>query len=268
MSNSPYKIAATLALACVFFVSLCRIVPAAEQGGIPILLYHRFGPSVSDSMTVMTSTFEQQLAWLRLHGYRVVPLRALVDSLRGLAPPVEPPAVIITADDGHKSVYTDMFPIIKRENLPVTLFIYPSAISNASYALTWDELVEMKQTGLVDIQSHTWWHPNFHHERSRLTPEQYREFVEMQLVHSKELISRRLGGSVDMLAWPFGEYDDELEHMAARAGYVAAFTLERRHVRTGADLLALPRYLITDFDKGPRFARMIEPAAAARIPSP
>lgn len=54
-----------------------------------------------------------------------------------------------------------MFPLLKKYQIPATLFIYPSAISNASYALTWDQLKEMKETGLIDVQSHTFWHPNF-----------------------------------------------------------------------------------------------------------
>jgi hypothetical protein len=70
--------------------------------------------------------------------------------------------VAITVDDGHRSVYTDLYPRIVRLRQPVTLFIYPSAISNAPYALTWAKLSEMARSGLVDEQSHTYWHPNFH----------------------------------------------------------------------------------------------------------
>jgi peptidoglycan/xylan/chitin deacetylase (PgdA/CDA1 family) len=44
--------------------------------------------------------------------------------------------VAITVDDGHLSVYTELYPLILKHRPPVTLFIYPSAISNASYALT------------------------------------------------------------------------------------------------------------------------------------
>jgi Polysaccharide deacetylase len=50
----------------------------------------------------------------------------------------------------------------------VTLFVYPSAVSNAAYALTWEQLRELQATGLVDIQSHTYWHPNFREEKRRL----------------------------------------------------------------------------------------------------
>lgn len=238
-----------------------RAAPAQQgQPGVPILLYHRFGPVVADSMTVTTDVFEQQLAWLRDHDYRIIPLRALVDSLENQAAELPPHAVVICADDGHKSDYTDMFPLVQRYRFPVTLFIYPSAISNADYALTWDEIDEMRRTGLVDIQSHTYWHPNFNRERARLSPTDYRAFVMTQLVRSKEVLARHTGAAVDMLAWPFGIHDAELEQWASLAGYRAAFTIERRAVGRETDMLALPRYLMTDLDRGSRFAAIVEGA--------
>jgi peptidoglycan/xylan/chitin deacetylase (PgdA/CDA1 family) len=237
--------------------------PASAQGpapGVPILVYHRFGPTVVDGMTVTTPVLEEQLAWLRDHDYRIVPLRSLVDALEDAASPLPAHAVAITTDDGHRSVHSEMLPLIRRYRFPVTLFIYPSAISNADYALTWEQLREIAATGLVEVQSHTYWHPNFDRERAKLTPDAYRAFVRMQFGRSQEVIARHIGSAVDMLAWPFGIHDEELEAMAARAGYRAAFTLERRHASRASNLLALPRYLITDRDRGARFAAIIESA--------
>ncbi len=111
--------------------------PASAQGpapGVPILVYHRFGPTVVDGMTVTTPVLEEQLAWLRDHDYRIVPLRSLVDALEDAASPLPAHAVAITTDDGHRSVHSEMLPLIRRYRFPVTLFIYPSAISNASWA--------------------------------------------------------------------------------------------------------------------------------------
>lgn len=245
-------------------LALLAAGPAASQGaeardgGIPILLYHRFGPTVPDAMTVRTSVFEEQMAWLGDHGYRVLPLRAIVDDLTRSGTPTPRHAVAIVIDDGHRSVYEVLWPIIRRDRIPVTLFLYPSAISNAAYALTWEQVAEMEESGLVDIQSHTFWHPNFNHERERLTPGAYHAFVMAQLAKSREILHRRTGSDIDMLAWPFGIHDPTLEEMAREAGYRAAFTLDRRPVGREPDLMALPRYLMTDADRGPRFEAIIE----------
>lgn len=251
----------TWAITAVLFAA--AIVPAAAssaftRGAAPILVYHRFGPVATDPMTVTTPVFEEQLAWLRTHHYRIMALHDLVESLREPAKPLPSRAVSITVDDGHESAYHEMLPLIRRYRFPVTLFIYPSAISNAGYALTWDQLAEMKRTGLVDVESHTWWHPNFNHERANLSPDAYQAFAATQFVHSRELIQRRLGGAVDLLAWPYGIHDPQLQRWASQAGYIAAFTLVRRPAGRGDALLALPRYLVTDRDRGARFAAIIE----------
>ena len=129
---------------------------------------------------------------LRQEGYTFLPLSRAVAGLRG-QPPLPDKAVAITVDDGHRSVYTELLPILRREHLPVALFIYPSAISNASYAMTWEQLAELQATGLVEIHSHTYWHPNFHTEKKRLAPEAYAAFVEeLGSIHEGEVSEEEL----------------------------------------------------------------------------
>lgn len=239
---------------------LCA-VPANVAGtntkGIPVLAYHRFDPSHAGLTTVRTSVFKAQLDWLESHHDRVVTLRSVVDALRGVGPAVKTPAVVITVDDGNRSVYTEMFPIIQKYRVPVTLFIHPSAISNASYALTWEQLREMQASGLVDVQSHTYWHPNFHQEKAHRTPTDYRHFVDFQLAHSKKTLESKLGGKVDLLAWPYGIFDPQLEEAAARAGYVAAFAYAGGAAHPGVNLFAIPRIPVSDWDNGARFAALL-----------
>lgn len=115
----------------------------------------------------------------------------------------------------------------------------------------------MVQSGFVEVQSHTYWHPNFRTEAAQLDRDAYKKFVTFQLTRSKDSIVAHLAAPVDMLAWPFGIHDPDLEQEAQRAGYIAGFTLERRHIRDGDDLLALPRYLVTDLDRGPRFGSIL-----------
>jgi peptidoglycan/xylan/chitin deacetylase (PgdA/CDA1 family) len=248
----------------IFF--FCITASADDQISVPVLNYHRFGPAVADSMTVTTSVFEAQLKWLKDNGYQVIPLRTLVDYLRGQGPPPPAKAVVITADDGHKSVYTEMLPIVRRHQIPVSLFIYPSAISNASYALTWEQLKELQHTGLFDVQSHTLWSPNFKKDKKQLSPEAYQKFVTEQLRKSKAILEKKLGGTVDLLAWPFGIYDDYLEKEAAKAGYVVAFSIDRRHASKSERIMSQPRYLMVNRDGTKGFAAIITGRAAAKRP--
>lgn len=254
-----------LIFSMIFF--LCFPAPIAlaeDQAGVPILNYHRFGPRVTDSMTLTTPVFEAQLKWLKDNGYTVIPLKTLVNYLRNQGPPPPPKSVVITADDGHKSVYTEMLPIVCLYQIPVTLFIYPSAISNASYALTWDQLKALQQTGLFDIQSHTLWSPNFKKDRKRLSVDAYQTFVQEQLEKSKAILEKKLGGNVDLLAWPFGIYDGDLEKAAEKAGYVAAFSIDRRHADVSEKIMSQPRYLMANGDGTKGFAAIITGRSATK----
>ena len=231
---------------------------------VPILAYHRFGPVVADSMTVRTTTFETHLRVLREQGYTIIPLQQWVDYLAGTGQQPSPKSVVITVDDGHASVDEYMRPLVERYRIPVTLFIYPSAISNASYALTWDQLSKLEHTGLFNIQSHTYWHPNFKQEKRRMKDEAYTKFVDLQLKRSKQVLEQKTGHQVDLLAWPFGIVDSELMQHAAAAGYTAAFTLDARASSKKDNLLTLPRFLMVDTYDERGFARLLSNATKTR----
>jgi len=153
--------------------------------------YHRFGPRAADAMTVRTATFRAQLDFLGEHGHHVVRLSAAVDFLAGRGPAPPAGAVVITVDDGHRSVFDEMLPIVRDRAVPVTLFVYPSAISNATYAMTWTELASLRETGLFDIESHTYWHPNFKLEKRRLDTAAYHRYEIVR--RSLEEARRRTG---------------------------------------------------------------------------
>lgn len=254
-------------LAWCALATLCLIAEAPGATGdqfAPILVYHRFGPTATDSMTVRTAAFVTQLEFLKQNDFTVVPLRQLVERMNGGNERLPHKAVVITVDDAHRSVYTEMLPLVLRYRIPVTLFIYPSAISNADYALTWQQLEALRQSGLFDLQSHTYWHPNFKREKRRLSSAAYRGFVRLQLAKPRQVLAQRLNADADLLAWPFGIYDDELIAAAGAAGYVAGFTLDRRHPSAADRPLALPRYLITDAVGMREFQRLLGASAGQR----
>lgn len=244
---------------------LCILLPAPLLAGeinVPILLYHRFGPTVADSMTITTPVLIEHLDYLKKNGYTVIPLRRLINYLNKTdVKPLPKKPVVIVADDAHQSVYTVLYPLAKKYEIPVTLFTYPSAISNADYAMTWDELREVERSGLFDIQSHTFWHPNFKQEKKRLSRTEYDKFVDIQLTKAKKRLEKEIGKSVDTLAWPFGIYDEDLIRRANAAGYTALLTIEARPVKNGERLAALPRFLLSDKDRGSRFIKIIEKAS-------
>ena len=242
--------------------------PSEAVVRVPILVYHRFGPEVADSMTVRTRTVEAQLDLLARSGHTVIPLQWLVDYLQGRRPSLPAGAVVITVDDGHASVFTELAPLVQRRHIPVTLFIYPSAISNASYAMTWPQLQTLQATGLFDVQSHTYWHPNFARERRQRTADDYRDFVQHQLRLSRTVLEKRMGHPITQLAWPFGLYDEVTIEEAEAAGYTAALTLRAQPASQHDKLLELPRFLMVEPPNASWFQRIIDTASPKPISAP
>ncbi|MES2218280.1 MAG: polysaccharide deacetylase family protein [Pseudomonadota bacterium] len=232
-------------------------VLADNPRGVPILVYHNFNPTVPGSMSITPERFASQLKWLKDNGYTVIPLKDLVSSLEGKNVSLPPKSVVITADDGWESVYVYMAPLVRQYHIPVTLFIYPETISHGAHAMTWDQLAELQKTGLFDIQGHTYWHPNFKQEKRHLSATAYQKLVHVQLYNSKDILEKKLGTPITLLAWPFGIYDNYLEQEAAKAGYVMAFSIDGRPTKGAEKAMSQPRYMIVEGQSMKTFAAIV-----------
>ncbi len=236
-------------------LALLLAAPASAQP-VSILTYHRFDPRVANAATVVeTPVFVAQMEWLRSHDITVVRLSAIVDAL-GASRKLPEKSVAITADDGWRSVFTEMFPVIRRLGYPITLFINPPAIGQGGAYLTWAQIAEMRASGLVDFQAHSQSHPNFNDDRARRTPADYAAFVDRELGGSRILLQDHTG-PVQFLAWPYGIHDATLEAAAARDGFTAAFALGSRPVLANSPIFAIPRYQVYNTDNPARFAAIV-----------
>src|SRR5258707_1322168 len=133
-------------LAAAFGFSECASAGKrmAQNAIAPILLYHRFDPHLAATpWTMVTGAFQEQLNWLGENDYRIVTLRSAVHRRLAKSPMSGSREIAVSIDDGDATVYTEMFPIIKTHRIPVTLFVFPYAISRSADAVTWDQLKEM-----------------------------------------------------------------------------------------------------------------------------
>lgn len=229
---------------------------AATSRHIPILTYHNFNPTVPGIMSITPEKFEHQMKWLKANGYTFIPLNDLVAYLKGEKIVLPKKSVVITADDGWESVYHYMYPIAKKYQIPVTLFIYPSVISRHIHVLTWNQLKELQNTGLFDIECHTYWHPNFNEEKKNQSTAAYERLVHVQLYRSREILENKLGKKITLLAWPYGVYDNYLRQEAAKAGYTMAFSIDDRRTSLSENIMSEPRYMVAAKNDMKQFAKM------------
>ncbi len=61
----------------------------AAELQIPILTYHNFEPVKSGIVTINTAKFEEQLKYIKDHGYTVIPLKDAVAYLQGKKKPCQ-----------------------------------------------------------------------------------------------------------------------------------------------------------------------------------
>jgi peptidoglycan/xylan/chitin deacetylase (PgdA/CDA1 family) len=243
------------------------VTPAAGAGSVPILCYHRVADAPALDTVVTTGNFEQQMTWLRDNGYSVIPLAQLVEALEKHTP-LPAKAVVLTFDDGFRTDYDNVFPVLKRFGYPATLFIYTIWVGAASGADTWDGLRQMLASGLIDVQSHTVTHANLSQVSNRAGGG---ERLARELTLSKSTLESKLGQPVTILAYPYGACDQTVEAAVKAAGYHCALTVNGDCAGPGDDLLRLGRRMVFHKDTLQTFAALrvgLERLAATDLQPP
>lgn len=221
-----------------------RIETDDGRPGATVLCYHIVESPQDPRMEISRETFIQQMRYLAMTGYHVIPLRQAYEYAIGKRDSLPKNSVVVTIDDGWRSTYTEVFPEMQRRHFPFTVFVYPRIIGKTSYALTWKQIKEMSDAG-VDIESHTYSHPFLTRRRNAsLDDQRYAAWLQHELAESKRTLERETGREVSFLAYPYGDYDHHLVPRVASAGYDAALTCDFGRVKRNSDPLRMKRVVI------------------------
>jgi peptidoglycan/xylan/chitin deacetylase (PgdA/CDA1 family) len=227
--------------------------PAVDQNAqVVIFGYHRFVNVVKRPDTEITpALFEQQMEELKKKGIAVIPMQDFLAWRRG-EKAIPPKSAIITFDDGWKSQYEVAWPILKKYNYPVTLFIYTEGIRPGHFSggesMSWEMLAEMRDAG-ADIQGHTATHSDLRRPydkvaKKKLSPEEYEQWLNNEIAGSKQMIEQKLGVKVNCFAVPYGFHNDHIRDVVMKAGYEALFTVYGQPITVHTPLNSVGRYLM------------------------
>ena len=192
---------------------------------IPILTYHRFAQDCPSPLCMPAAAFRAQMRYLKDNRYHVLTadeLFAFVQHRR----PLPPRSVLITIDDGYRSVYEIAYPILRELDFSAVLFIYTELIDVSPIALSWNQLAEMRRNGFA-VGSHTIRHSDLTLPREGESGAEFAARVDNELVGSKQVLDRRLGQDTWLLAYPYGNYDPKVVASSQRAGYKLAMSVKR-----------------------------------------
>jgi peptidoglycan/xylan/chitin deacetylase (PgdA/CDA1 family) len=208
--------------------------------GVTVLIYHRFGEDKYPSTNVSVERFREQMAYLKDNDFQVIPLSTLVDALKKN---VKMPdrAVVITIDDGYRSVYDQAWPVLQEFGYPFTVFLYVKATENKHWNyLSWDQAREMKAAG-VDFQNHGYAHHRLVDRPAEMNDEEYLSWIRADLAVSTRIMSEELKERPEFYAVPYGEYNQAVIDTTRSFGYEAIFMQDPGSVSQDTDIFSIPR---------------------------
>lgn len=236
-----------------------------QRNKVTILLFH----DISKESAERTFTFLSEK-------YNIIALDDYIDAVKNQTP-LPKKAMIITFDDGHVRNY-EMLSVIKKLNIPVTIFLCASIINtNRHYWFLYknsgisksklkkksnrDKLEILSKSGFetdkeydtpqalqkmhidemrpyVNFQSHTLFHP--------ILPKCGDEQAWEEIFYSKEILEKEYGFKINTLSYPNGDYSERDIQLAKKANYECGITVDYGYNTLKTDLFRLKRFCAND----------------------
>jgi peptidoglycan/xylan/chitin deacetylase (PgdA/CDA1 family) len=214
--------------------------------------------SEGDDNAVTASNLVSFFEWMHANSWTAITLDD-IDRAKSGARPLPDRAVLITFDDGYRSLYTRVYPLLLVYKVPIVAAIVGSwiqgpkretirkgddLIPGSDALITWEQAREMARSGLVEFASHTY---NLHHshvsnpqggtqpavttpaydpEHGYESVSSYRQRLRADFEQSRALMQTELGRAPRAFAWPFGRYTRAAQEEALAAGYQFLLTMD------------------------------------------
>jgi poly-beta-1,6-N-acetyl-D-glucosamine N-deacetylase len=281
MPGSPARAAFSFGLAigvlllCAISCQAMAAAPTDEK--LTVLSYHEIaepGEALIPDYAVTPTNFVRQIDWLRNNGFNFVSVNDVLADQAGKAHLPEK-AVLLTFDDGYRSMYDHAWPLLKMLRIPSVVAVvgtweedqgevnFDGHEITRDKLMTWQQLRELSESGLVEIGSHSY---DLHRgipgnpegnlqpaATTRLWIKQtgkyedeasYRRRVGGDLQRSRDVILKRIGRAPRVIAWPYGRYTHELRDLATRLGMTIGLTLDDGANMEDTPLWGLRRILV------------------------
>ncbi len=214
--------------------------PVPAQSGATVLIYHRVGEDKYPTTNIGVERFREQLEYLKSNDYTVISLEKLLGSL-AKDEPLPPRSVILTMDDGYRSVYEKAWPLLREYGYPFTVFLYVQATEKRHWDyMTWEQVREMQAAG-VDFQNHGFSHDHMAFIPAGMEDREYRAWIRADLGVSTRILSEELQVRPRFYAVPYGEYNEALLDEVRAFGYEGIFLQDPGSVSSDTDPFAIPR---------------------------
>ncbi|MCP5545182.1 MAG: polysaccharide deacetylase family protein [Akkermansiaceae bacterium] len=223
---------------------------------VSVLGYHDFSETQPETaMRIRTSKFRKQMETLSQLGITVISMDDFAAWKRG-EKEIPERCVLLTLDDGWKSVYTDAFPVLRELGYPFTLYLYKNYVDGGGRALTTPMIQEMVKAGAT-LGSHSVSHPYplTVKKYRKKGPDAYDEWLRKEMGESKRFLEAKFKVKADTYSYPGGFFTEEMIPLTEEFGYRFGFTVQPGKVKRSLPDEILPRYMILgNYDKIYEFA--------------
>ena len=239
LTGSKRKIKATV-FGIIFLAVLFLIGFIRGQYVAPIIMYHSVNPDAvaENRLAVPTEAFERQMRFLKEHHYNVLSLESLAGLIKEKKK-IPRKSIAITFDDGYKDNYIYAFPILKKYNLPATMFIIVDEVGRPQAdRLSWDEIKTMQDSGIITFGSHTLGHEHLPDIKSE-------QDLKKQIFDSMGILEEKLNKKITIFSYPNGGFNDRVRRIVIDAGYKLAVATNPGKKFANDDIFALKRLRIS-----------------------
>lgn len=215
-------------LLLILILSIITLTYLYKNPKIPVLCYHNIAtqnekenyPEESD-WTITTDNFKEHLDYLKNNNYKTLTMDEFYNwKIGNLNLPYK--SVLITFDDGFLSNYEYAFKLLKEYNMNATVFVVGSFIDNSTTNewngniktyMTKDLLENLKnEYPNIEIYSHSY---NLHYQGAI---NQNKDVLMQDIKDFNNFYPNN-----DILCYPFGQYNDNIEDCLKESNYKMAF---------------------------------------------
>lgn len=182
---------------------------------------------------------EKDIIWLLEHGYETVSIGELISYVNGTSDlPGKP--VVLTFDDGYYSSFCYVLPLLEKYKIKATVSVVGSysefaceeaSPSPLSSYLDWEDIIEMRKTGLVEFANQTY-DLNRRDDRKGVamleneTYEDYRHIFLTDVFKTQHLLEENCKFSPCIFTYPFGISCEAGERLVKNSGFQASLSKE------------------------------------------
>jgi peptidoglycan/xylan/chitin deacetylase (PgdA/CDA1 family) len=224
----------------LLFMAVLFAAQGAFAGQVVIMQYHHIDTSTPASTSLSPVQFAEHMHFLRDNGFTVLRLEDALKAIRN-GDSLPDKAASITFDDAYHSVYTDAFPLLKALDYPFTIFISAGLVGDHSGLYSsWEELKEMGENGGT-LANHTMTHPYLLDRPEGENETTWLKTVESEIMDAELMIEARTGQRHGLLAYPYGEYNREIQTLVTSLGLIG-IGQQSGPVNDTSDFTAIPRF--------------------------